>query len=283
MASTKTELEATKAKLESTIGDLGVQSGLIAHTRRRLEVLKHKGDRNYYEFTLLKGAKPQPVSTVSLQLKKIDPKQRQVHHQRHLRRQDHREERPERQRADAVLYRARSHAVRDGGLDRRQEQSHRILEHAEECAGSGDGLNNERSAISRAATLCCEIALRTAANLPVVLIRRPPKRQARSRADDAVRPDAVALAISNAVQNAMTGPDTSLIGGVMAASTLLFLNYLVAEISGGNRRFRKLFKASPACWCTMGKSSNRTWRKSTSAWTSCNVLCGSTASRAVTM
>ncbi len=74
VASTKTELEATKAKLESTIGDLGVQSGLIAHTRDDLEVLKHKGDRNYYEFTLLKGAKPQPVSTVSLQLKKTDPK-----------------------------------------------------------------------------------------------------------------------------------------------------------------------------------------------------------------
>jgi DNA repair exonuclease SbcCD ATPase subunit len=74
VASTKADLEATKAKLQSTIGDLGMQSGLIAHTRDDLEVLKHKGDRNYYEFTLLKGAKPQPVSTVSLQLKKADPK-----------------------------------------------------------------------------------------------------------------------------------------------------------------------------------------------------------------
>jgi hypothetical protein len=72
--STKTELAATEAKLQSTIGDLGVQSGLIAHTRDDLEVLKHKGDRNYYEFTLIKGAKPQPVATVSLQLKKTDPK-----------------------------------------------------------------------------------------------------------------------------------------------------------------------------------------------------------------
>jgi hypothetical protein len=74
VASTKADLEATKAKLQSTIGDLGVQSGLIAHTRDDLEVLKHKGDRNYYEFTLLKGAKPQPIATVSLQLKKADPK-----------------------------------------------------------------------------------------------------------------------------------------------------------------------------------------------------------------
>jgi hypothetical protein len=74
VASTKADLEATKAKLQSTVGDLGVQSGLIATTRSDLEVLKHKGDRNYYEFTLLKNAKPQPVSTVSLQLKKSDPK-----------------------------------------------------------------------------------------------------------------------------------------------------------------------------------------------------------------
>jgi hypothetical protein len=74
VASTRADLEATKAKLQSTIGDLGVQSGLIAHTAGDLELLKHKGDRNYYEFTLLKGAKPQPVSTVSLQLKKADVK-----------------------------------------------------------------------------------------------------------------------------------------------------------------------------------------------------------------
>jgi hypothetical protein len=74
VASTKADLEATKAKLQSAVGDLGVQSGLIANTRGDLEVLKHKGDRNYYEFTLLRGAKPQPVATVSLQLKKTDAK-----------------------------------------------------------------------------------------------------------------------------------------------------------------------------------------------------------------
>ena len=74
VASTKADLAATQAKLQSTIGDLGVQSGLIANTRGDLEVLKHKGDRNYYEFTLLKGAQPQAVSTVSLQLKKTDVK-----------------------------------------------------------------------------------------------------------------------------------------------------------------------------------------------------------------
>jgi chromosome segregation ATPase len=74
LGQTKTDLAATKAKLESTVGDLGLQSGLIARTRDDLEVLKHRGDRQYYEFTLLKGAKPQPVSTVSLQLRKVDTK-----------------------------------------------------------------------------------------------------------------------------------------------------------------------------------------------------------------
>lgn len=74
VASAKADLEATKAKLQSTIGDLGVQTGLIAHTSADLDTLKHKGDRNYFEFTLMKGAKPQAISTVSLQLRKADAK-----------------------------------------------------------------------------------------------------------------------------------------------------------------------------------------------------------------
>jgi chromosome segregation ATPase len=74
VAATKASLETTIAKLQGTIGDLGVQSGLIANTRTDLEALKHKGDRQYYEFTLMKGAKPQAFSTVALQLKKTDPK-----------------------------------------------------------------------------------------------------------------------------------------------------------------------------------------------------------------
>ena len=74
VAATKASLEATIAKLQGAVGDLGVQSGLIANTRSDLEALKHKGDRQYYEFTLLKGAKPQAYSTVALQLKKTDPK-----------------------------------------------------------------------------------------------------------------------------------------------------------------------------------------------------------------
>ena len=53
------------------------------------------------------------------------------------------------------------------------------------------------------------------------------------------------LLISNSVQNAMTGPDTSLLGGAVAAVVLLVLNYLLAELSGLNRRFRSVIQGSP--------------------------------------
>jgi uncharacterized membrane protein YcaP (DUF421 family) len=53
------------------------------------------------------------------------------------------------------------------------------------------------------------------------------------------------LLISNSVQNAMTGPDTSVLGGIAAAITLLIMNYVIAELSGGNRRFRKLVQGQP--------------------------------------
>jgi uncharacterized membrane protein YcaP (DUF421 family) len=54
------------------------------------------------------------------------------------------------------------------------------------------------------------------------------------------------LLLSNAVQNAMTGPDTSLVGGIVAASTLLILNYFIADVSGANRRFRKFIQGQPS-------------------------------------
>jgi len=74
VASTRTDLEVTKERLQRATGDLGMQSGLIARTREELEVLKRRGERNYYEFALFKNAGAKPVSTISLQLKKSDPK-----------------------------------------------------------------------------------------------------------------------------------------------------------------------------------------------------------------
>src|SRR3954465_13775107 len=53
------------------------------------------------------------------------------------------------------------------------------------------------------------------------------------------------LLLSNSVQNAMTGPDTSLMGGATAALVLLTLNFLLAEVSGLNRGFRKMIQGSP--------------------------------------
>jgi uncharacterized membrane protein YcaP (DUF421 family) len=53
------------------------------------------------------------------------------------------------------------------------------------------------------------------------------------------------LLLSNSVQNAMTGPDTSLLGGVAAACTLLLLNYFIADVSGVNRRFRRFIQGEP--------------------------------------
>ena len=61
------------------------------------------------------------------------------------------------------------------------------------------------------------------------------------------------LLLSNSVQNAMTGPDTSLAGGVVAASTLLILNYLIAGASGTNRRFRRFVEGQPSLLVHDGK------------------------------
>lgn len=64
----------TWRNLRSTIGDLGVQSGLIARDHGDLTTLREKGDRSYYEFTLVEGEQPQKISAVMLQLKHTDPK-----------------------------------------------------------------------------------------------------------------------------------------------------------------------------------------------------------------
>jgi hypothetical protein len=74
VATTKSDLETTKSQLQRVVGDAGVMSGLIATNHSELEILKHKGDRNYVEFTLQKGAKPALMATITLQLKKVDEK-----------------------------------------------------------------------------------------------------------------------------------------------------------------------------------------------------------------
>ena len=73
LTQTKSELKTAESQLQSMRGDLNGASTLIARNHDELEILKHKGDKNYYEFTLSKGQK-QAVSTVSLELKKADVK-----------------------------------------------------------------------------------------------------------------------------------------------------------------------------------------------------------------
>ena len=92
VATTRSDLETTKSQLQRVVGDAGVMSGLIATNHSELEELKHKGDRNYMEFTLQKGAKPTLLSTIKLQLKKVDDKHSKLHPHRQRRRSQHREE-----------------------------------------------------------------------------------------------------------------------------------------------------------------------------------------------
>jgi hypothetical protein len=73
LTKTQGDLATAVSQLTSMKGDLDNHSSLIARNGAELEVLKHKGDRNYYEFTLTKGQK-KPVGTVSLELKKADQK-----------------------------------------------------------------------------------------------------------------------------------------------------------------------------------------------------------------
>jgi uncharacterized membrane protein YcaP (DUF421 family) len=61
------------------------------------------------------------------------------------------------------------------------------------------------------------------------------------------------LLLSNSVQNAMTGPDTSLLGGVAAATTLLVLNYVIGRLSGTSRGFRRVVEGEPSLLVHDGK------------------------------
>ena len=73
LGKTQNDLAGALAQLTSMKGDMGQQSGLIARNHDELDLLKHKGDRNYYEFTLEKNHR-KPVGTISIELKKADPK-----------------------------------------------------------------------------------------------------------------------------------------------------------------------------------------------------------------
>jgi hypothetical protein len=74
VSATKSDLAATKSQLQHTMGDLGVQSGLIAHNHEEVEELKRLGERNIYEFDLQKTKQAQRVGPIQVIVKKLDAK-----------------------------------------------------------------------------------------------------------------------------------------------------------------------------------------------------------------
>jgi hypothetical protein len=74
VAETKTTLDNALSDLHSVRGDLGVQSGLIATNSKELQALRELGDRQYFEFTLRKGAGPAKMANMTVELKKADTK-----------------------------------------------------------------------------------------------------------------------------------------------------------------------------------------------------------------
>ena len=73
LGKTQSDLATAVTQLQAVRGDLSSTNSVIARNHDELVTLEHKGDRNYYEFTLTKGQR-KPVGTVSLTLKKADPK-----------------------------------------------------------------------------------------------------------------------------------------------------------------------------------------------------------------
>jgi hypothetical protein len=75
VSDTQQGLQTTRSQLQRVMGDLGVQSGLVAHNSADLAELRRRGEREYYEFDLRKTPQPQKyVGGVALQLKKTDVK-----------------------------------------------------------------------------------------------------------------------------------------------------------------------------------------------------------------
>jgi uncharacterized membrane protein YcaP (DUF421 family) len=53
---------------------------------------------------------------------------------------------------------------------------------------------------------------------------------------------ALVLLIANSVQNAMVGPDTSLVGGLVAASILLVVNWSLGQITARSKAVERLVR-----------------------------------------
>src|SRR5437016_6831888 len=73
----------------------------------------------------------------------------------------------------------------------------------------------------------------------------------------------VILVIANAVQNAMTGGDNSLIGGVIAATTLVAMNILFSRVAHRLPYIAHLFESDPTVLVKAGKLVKRNLERET--------------------
>jgi uncharacterized membrane protein YcaP (DUF421 family) len=69
------------------------------------------------------------------------------------------------------------------------------------------------------------------------------------------------LLLANAVHNAMTGPDTSLTGGVVGACTLLITNAIVTRVSSRSRRLRTALEGTPTVLILKGSMVKKNMEK----------------------
>ena len=69
------------------------------------------------------------------------------------------------------------------------------------------------------------------------------------------------MLISNGVQNAMVGSDSSLLGGIIAASTLFVLNFIFKYILYRSKRLAKILEGEPMILVSNGKIHEENLRK----------------------
>ena len=74
VADTRESLESTRTELARAVGDLGVQSGLIARNQGELDDLKRRGERDYFDMNVAKSKQYTRVGKVSVRLNKVDTK-----------------------------------------------------------------------------------------------------------------------------------------------------------------------------------------------------------------
>jgi len=74
LAQQQTEVESVKGTVQGAVGDLGMQSGLIATTREELAELRRRGEKDYFEFDIRKSKQFSRVGDVSVRLTKVDTK-----------------------------------------------------------------------------------------------------------------------------------------------------------------------------------------------------------------